>query len=571
MRAVRGEYAMIERLLGGWLRTRRALGFFATEIRGMHAAAYVLAASALFSSLLALMRDRILANLFGAGTELDLYYAAFRIPDLLFVAAGALVSVYMLIPMLSSRSEEEGRRYIDTVVTGFSLLALLGCAIAYFAAPALLRFLFPNFAEEALLGSLIPMTRILLLQPVLLGFSNIVAAVTQFRHRYLLYAMSPIVYNVGIILGALLFYPLWGLSGLVWGVVLGAALHLGIQLPPASADGFFKRLSLADVRGFFETVRLSVPRALALSATQLSFLGFLALAGGLTTGSISVFMFAFNLQAVPLAIIGASYSVAAFPSLAAMIGSGQSERFVAHVSAAARHVLFWSLPAMALMIVLRAHVVRTILGSGEFDWTDTRLTAAAFALFGISLVAQAITLLLVRGYYASGRTLVPVLVAAGTTIVALSLGVLFLYLFDIPAVSAFLEALFRVTDVPGSQVLALPLAFSIAAILGALALTVDFQIRFGSFLSGTLPALWEGTVAAFACGVSAYAVLTALGPVTLASTLASVFLRGGISGLVGIGAAAFAYYFLDSRELSEVLAAFRRTLLRKAEPYTSAE
>src|SRR3989344_4771723 len=249
-----------------------AFRFLSVEVRGLQKVVYVLAAFALLSSILALVRDRLLAAAFGASTTLDLYYAAFRIPDLIFVGIGALVSVYTLIPAR----------------------------------------LFPQFMLEGNLPQLVTLTRIILLQPLLLGFSNILAAITQSRHRYLLYALSPLLYNLGIIFGIVVLYPLWGVAGLAWGVVVGAAVHAGIQIPAVIRDGFLRSSPrLWDIGALLQTVSVSVPRALTLSMNQITFIGLTALAGSLTSGSIAVFMFSYNLQAVPLSIIGASYSVAA--------------------------------------------------------------------------------------------------------------------------------------------------------------------------------------------------------------------------------------------------------------------
>ena len=183
-----------------------ALRFLASPVRGLQAAVYVLALSAFLSSILALIRDRLLAHTFGAGAELDLYYAAFRIPDLIFVATGALVSVYILIPQLAHRSSEQQKTYIDTVVIGFSALAVAVSLIIALAAPYLLGFLFPTISASGLLPTLIMLTRVMLLQPIFLGLSNILAAITQTKNRYALYSLSPILYNLGIIAGLLILY-----------------------------------------------------------------------------------------------------------------------------------------------------------------------------------------------------------------------------------------------------------------------------------------------------------------------------------------------------------------------------
>lgn len=555
---------------------REALRFLASPVRAFSAAVYVLAASAFLSSLLALLRDRLFAGAFGAGVELDLYYAAFRIPDLIFVAVGSLVSVYILIPELARRTPQEQKTYIDSVIVGFSGLAVAVSLAAFYFAPDLLTVLFPQFALAGHLPMLVALTRIMLLQPILLGLSNILASLTQMKERYVLYALSPILYNLGIIIGLFVFYPWLGMSGLAWGVVLGAALHSLVQLPSIVSDGFFRSLPLLrDIPALLTTIAISIPRTLTLSMNQLAFMGLTVLAGVLSSGSIAVFIFAFNLMSVPLAIIGASYSVAAFPTLASAHTSGRTDEFIEYVSTAARYVLFWSLPAIALIIVLRAHIVRTVLGSGAFDWTDTRLTAAIFALLSVSLAAQGISLLLTRAYYAAGRTFVPFFVAVGSTIATIILAIVFVDLSEQVSILRFAESVMRIEGISGTSIVALPLAYSLVSILSIFVLALHFERRFGGLFSRVLPALWEGIVAGTGAGVAAYMTLVILGPFTLSSTLLSVFMRGLAGGVVGLVAGACIYWLLGSREYLETVSAIRGKLpgipLLASKPIVSAE
>jgi putative peptidoglycan lipid II flippase len=542
--------------------TERALRFVSSEVRGLHAAAYVLASAALLSSLLALVRDRLLANEFGASTLLDIYYAAFRVPDFLFVATGALVSVYILIPELVRRSDAEQRDYIDTIVLGFSCLAVVLSGFAAIFAPEILLRLFPAYggAEGQLL---VDITRILLLQPILLGLSNVLAAITQVKRRYAIYALSPLLYNIGIILGVVFLYPVWGLYGLAYGVVLGAGLHALIQVPSALSDGFFLRLPrFAAPHALFHTAWVSIPRALALSMNQLAFFGLVAMGSTLAAGSIAVFIFAFNLHAVPLAIIGASYSVAAFPTLAHALSRGERSEFIAHVATAARYVLFWSIPASALILVLRAYVVRVVLGTGSFDWTDTRLTAAAFALLSLSLVSQGIMLLLVRGYYAAGRTFVPFIVSAGMALLTIALAVVFLAALDNPYILESTERLLRVSELPGTNVLALALAFTVSSLVGTAVLVLLFELRFRGFFAQIRSATYESIAAALCAAIAAYLGLTAIGIFADTTSTLSVFLTGLGGGLVGICAAGLTYFGLGSREYAETFASVRARLWR---------
>ena len=548
-----------------------AFSFLTIEVRGLHAAAYILALSSLTSSVLALLRDRLLAHLFGAGPQLDLYYAAFRIPDAVFIGIGALVSAYMLIPEIARRDEEGQKRYLDTIIVGYSIVVAIAALAAAFAAPAILVQFFPALAETNL-EALTTLSRILLLQAVLLGFSNIAAAITQYKHRYTLYAISPVLYNLGIMFGALALYPRYGLAGLIWGVVLGAALHFAIQIPAIIGDGFFRRIPRwSEGQAFLETVRLSLPRALALSMNQLAFFGLLALAGSLSAGSISIFMFAYNLQSVPLSIIGASYATAAFPTLAYAFSRGESNEYLMQVAIAARQILFWSLPMITLMIVLRAHIVRAVLGTGAFDWTDTRLTAAALALFAVSLAAQGLSLLLIRALYAAGRTAIPFIVSGLSAALTIILGVWLLTLFSDSASIAFIEAFLRVQDVPGSNILALSIAYSLSSLISAGILCLYFAGRFGRFFSEVGRSWWEALTAALAAGVASYGALNVIGDVTFATTLAEILVKGAGAGFIGLIAAGFTYFALGNREFAENVAALRKRIWRDAEPVVSAE
>lgn len=537
---------------------RRFFGYLSQEVKGLHSAAYILAGASFLSSLLALGRDRLLAHTFGAGAQLDIYYAAFRIPDLIFVATGALVSVYILIPELTRRSSDDQKTYLDTIIAGFSLFAVAVSLAASYLAPQLLVYLYPKLIAAGRLELLVSLTRIMLVQPILLGLSNILAAVTQLRGRYTLYAMSPLLYNLGIILGVVVFYPAYGLTGLAWGVVVGAFFHAAIQVPSVAHDGFLHRFPrVGSWRDVGETALVSLPRALTLSMTQVTFLGLTALAALLAPGSIAIFMFAYNLQAVPLAVVGASYSVAAFPTLAAALVSGEREHFLDQVALAARYVLFWSVPITALVVVLRAYIVRVVLGSGAFDWTDTRLTAAVLALLAVALAAQGLTLLLVRAYYAAGRTFVPFLVAAAGAAVTVGVALWITVAFDNPLLFWATRALLRVEDVPGSRVLALGIAFTLATLASTIVLTAHFEYRYRGFIRRIQRAFGESVSAAMGAGIASYWALVLMGPIDVGSTTGSIFYKGFTAGGAGIIVAGFCYALLGSVEFRELWVSLR--------------
>jgi putative peptidoglycan lipid II flippase len=533
------------------------------EVRGMHEAAYLLAGFALASQALALVRDRLLAGQFGASHTLDLYYAAFRIPDFLFATVASLLSLYALLPVLSRLEQRDSRQAISflrsTLLVFFAGMALIA-GVLYFLAPTLVSLIAPGIASDPMSRmQLITLVQILLLQPIFLGASNIVAALTQLRNRFFLYAVSPLLYNLGIIIGILGFYPSMGLAGLGWGVVLGACMHLLLQLP-----FFFAEKSSPLAKGeftpaFIEVLKLSVPRTLALASGQLSLLALVALASLFATGSIAIFTFAWNLQSVPLAIIGVSYSVAAFPTLARFHAAGNRAEFVRHIEEALRHMLFWSIPAIALMVVLRAQIVRIVLGSGEFDWSATRLTAAALALFILSLAAQSISLLIARAYYAAGRTRTPLMLGLLALVVTVASSGLFVFLFHVSAdFRYFIEALMRVSDIGGTTVLMLALGYTVGSVaqcgIGMACLARDFGVSYAPFKK----LMFQSVSSSIIGGAAAYAALTLAGNLVDINTVVGIVAQGAFGGIVGAGAIIVMLILLRNKELSEAMAAFRK-------------
>ena len=544
---------------------RRFLNFFQKELTGLHEAAFLLGLSALLSQLLALLRDRLLATSFGAGQALDVYYAAFRIPDLLYVFLGSFVSVTVVLPFLLGYLEKGNRpaaeHLLSSLLYNFLIVMILVITITFVLMPIVIDWVAPGFSLTSRL-ELLHLSRILLLSPLLLGLSNLFANLTQSSKKFLLYALSPVLYNLGIILGVILFYPYWGLSGLAWGVVLGAFFHFAIQWPALYRGPVTLRSPLTVWRSSGKTHEwrkiflLSWPRTLTLSANQLATMVLVALASYLTAGSIAVFNFAYNLQSTIVAIIGVSYSVAAFPTLVRLFNNGNSEQgpFIRQLAATIRHIIFWSLPALVLAIVLRAQIVRVILGTGKFDWRDTRLTAAALAVFLISVTAQSLILLFVRGYYACGQTRKPLIinVTSSLLVVLLTLGLLRLFVWW-PAIKFGLAHILRVVDVQGVDILILPLAFTIGSLVNLFVFWRAFRRDFGAFPALLHKSLGQSTIAALVAGGVTYLILQFLAPVLDQTTGLGIFTQGLFAGLAGLASWVLVLLGVHNQEIAEVI------------------
>lgn len=526
----------------------RVRTIFHQEIRGLHEAAYLVGAATLASQLLALVRDRLLAATFGAGSELDIYYAAFRIPDLVYATIASFVSVNVLIPMLVKELRDDtgvsprGQAFMQSVSTVFCAVMVVVCGVLFFAMPYLAPYVAPGF-DSTMMERLIQLSRILLLSPFLLGLSNIAGSATQTLRRYVVYAMSPVLYNAGIIFGVLVLYRYMGLAGLAWGVVCGALMHVAVQFPLLYLHRVMpwmtSSINWADIKN---VVILSFPRTFALACGQCTFVALTAIASQLGSGAISMFSFAYNLQSVPLAIVGVSYSVVAFPVLSELFTKGNREQFFDEISRAARHIVFWSLPIAALFIALRDEIVGLLLGVGRFTASDTGVVSLLLACFVASLVGQSLTLLVVRGYYAAQKTARPLVINVVASL--LTVGIAYFLWKNVGGVC-------DMTGICHFRLVLLPVAFSIGWLCNAFFLWTLFRRDFavqGRYLSTML--LSAGVAA---CG----AYFGARVVVTLAGNSLPLVVKGVGAALFGVVCAGFLYALMRSSELREIVAKVR--------------
>ena len=279
------------------------------------AAAFVLGAASLVSRLLGLVRDRILAGSFGAGSELDIYYAAFRVPDLVYslVVLGAISAGFIPVFVGYLQKNKEKAWYLANGLLNLMALSLIVvCFVLIILAPWLVKLVAPGFSEDNL-SLTIQLTRIMFLSPFFLGLSAVFGGILQSFRRFLIYSLGPVMYNLGIIFGALVLVERFGLVGLAYGVSLGAFLHMLIQVPSAYSSGFRWR-PVFDLKfaGLRRVLKLMPPRILNTALNQIIFWLMTVFASFLAVGSIAVYNFAYNIWSFPLGIFGLSFVVATF-------------------------------------------------------------------------------------------------------------------------------------------------------------------------------------------------------------------------------------------------------------------
>jgi putative peptidoglycan lipid II flippase len=367
------------------------------------------------SRVLGYLRYVVIANAVPDPSQLDAFFAAFRIPDFLFqlVAAGALSSA--LIPVISAlfATDQQARawRVVSTVATLMISALVLLAGLVLLIAPQLVAVITPGF-DEAELALTTELTRIMVLAPVFLAAGAVATSVLNARGRFAAAGLAPLVYNAAIIVGALVLVPVAGVAGLAVAVVIGAAGHLLVQLPAVARTGarIRPRVDLGDAEARKALV-LMAPRALGLGATQVVFLVLTALASTLAAGSITVFNFAFAVLQIPIGVVGVPLGVVLLPSLAREAAIGGTETFRRLLVRGLSMLAYVMIALAALGIVVSEDVTRLLFGYGSIGDEALELTATTLAVFLLGLTAHSLIAVVARAFYALQDTLTPVLAA----------------------------------------------------------------------------------------------------------------------------------------------------------------
>jgi putative peptidoglycan lipid II flippase len=517
---------------------------FSKSTKTISAAAILVASFSVLSRFLGIIRDKILASEFGADITLDAYYAAFRVPDLLFnlIVLGALSAGFIPVftkhvkdfSLSGKRSREKNKEawLLSSYVLNLLMISLVVASIlGMIFANYLIDILVPGFGPEQKKLT-VTLTRVMFLSPIFLGISSVLSGVLQSYKRFFAYSLAPILYNLGIILGAVYFSKVLGPVGLAWGVILGAFLHMIIQVPSALISGFTWQLKI-DFKnsGLRKILKMMVPRTLTLAISQINLLVVTVISSTLIAGSLAVFNFANNLQSFPLGVFGVSFAIAAFPTLSRL--SGQTEKIKKVFNKTFKQILFFIIPSTVLLITLRAQIIRVILGAGKFDWQDTVLTIDTLGFFALSLFAQAVLPLMVRMFYAHDNSKTPFFMGLISVIVNVFLS---FYLAGIMGVAG------------------LALSFSISMILNFFLLWISLRIKLGSFNEiNILTSVLKFSIAAILAGLAVQVTKIVIWTFVDMTTFWGVFTQGLGAGIVGIIVYLVIAYLLKVEEINILL------------------
>ena len=507
-------------------------------------ASLVLTIAALASRLLGWIRLLVIGSQFGASSELDAYFAAFRIPDAIFqlVVAGALSAA--LIPVFSSyraRGQEvEAWKLASSVINLVMIaLSLLSLVMAIFA-PFFVPIITPGFDEETT-ALTVRLTQIMLISPVLIGMGAVVTGILNSYRQFTVPSLAPLFYNLAIIASAILLAPLMGVEGLAIGVVIGSFLHLVIQLPNLIRVGhrYQPRITFAQP-GVRRVAWLMGPRILGLASGQVNFLVSTVLASGLAEGSVTAYNYAFQLSQLPVGVIGVSVAVALFPTLSQDAALGRIGHIRRQVASAVRVLIFVAAPLTAIMVVMREPLTSVFYQYGLFSQDATDRTASTLLFFAIGLVGHIVVHVLTRAFYAMQDTRTPVAWA----IVAVAINVPLMIILVGPM------------GVEG-----LALALSISSVLEVVGLLWALRARIESVDEGAIArSLGRSAVAGAAAALVMFAGL-ALSDALFADAVADPLGRVGIFfGVSGAGILVFLAVaaLLGSAELEQLRGILRR-------------
>lgn len=508
-------------------------------------AAVIIAVFSLLAKILGLVRDAVFSHQFGAGVMIDAYFAAFRIPDFIYNLLILGTFSVAFIPVFSQyllKDEEDSNRLASSIINVTLIMMLIVTCLAYIFIDPLVRAIAPGFTGEAFELTRL-FTKIFLLSPIFLTLSSIVSSILNTYKRFALMAIAPVVYNLSIIAGVIWLYPRFGPAGLAIGVVAGAFLHFAIQVPQIFALGFrYSFKIVGSDAGFRKFWRLYWPRIFSMGTEQVTSLIVSIFGSFLGTGALAAFYYANNLQSVFLGIFAVSFAIAVFPLLSDLYNKKDDLGFKDVLAKTTVQILFFMIPLSILLLVLRAQVVRLVLGIGQgtnFTFADTRIVAESLGLFCISLFAQALIPLFTRAFYALQNTIIPVVIG----LITIASNIFITYYFT---------GKFGVAG--------MALAYSITNILNLLLLLMELHYKLGNIHDEYLIVnSLKIIIAALLGGASAFVSLYMIAPLVNMHTYLGVLIQGTAAGIIGIGVYLGIGWLLGLAETHDLVKLLRTT------------
>lgn len=524
---------------------KQILALFTRKQTTIGSAAFVLMIMVFASRVLGLVRDRLLSARFGPD-ELGVYFAAFRLPNLLFelLVMGALTAAFIPVFTRFITQKNQAAAWKMTAVLLNSSLIILGIILV----PLLIWtknvsiILAPGLTEREL-NQMTQFTQFMLVfQVVPLLVGNLFTGVLQSYALFFIPAAAPVVYNAGIIAGIIILSPSLGMWGPVIGVGLGALFFLLIQVPLMWQIGY-RHEWIIDMHkpGVKEVAKLMAPRTLSLAISQIDTTVDLMLASLLGSRMITIFNFAQHLQQLPIGLFGQTIAQAALPALSETTVREDLDRFKSTIVSAMHQMLFFILPASVLFIVLRIPIVRLVFGASRFDWQATVLTGMTLSMFSISLFAQAISQLLTRGFFALYDSRTPLAVGVVNICINIACSLIFVSGYGLPVWS-------------------LGLSTTIASIVNVVLLYIILHRRIGGLpMWATIMPIVKMFVASAVAGMAIYIPLKLFDQLVFDTTrVFGLILLTGVVGFIGVSCYLFLSWVMGVGEVHAFIRLLRK-------------
>lgn len=519
------------------------------------------------AKLISLVQTLIIAQVFGVGRELDAYVAANRIPELIviLISGGALTHAFIPIfsGLLAKGDLDAAWKLSSNLISSIFALALLISAVVFLLAPWLVRELVAPGFDAVTAEITIDMMRILLLSTIIFAVSGIFSGILNSHQHFLLPALAPIMFDIGILAGVIFLLPRFGVHGIAYGAVLGAALHFSIQVPGLIRYRMRWRFELGLSNPLlWRVIRLMLPRIGGLGVFSLNFLVMNNIASRLGVGSVSALDWGWRLMQIPQTLLGTAMGIVIFPTLAALSEMNDLTGKRDAMSGALRFILVSSIPSAIGLIVLGRPLI-SLLERGAFDASASALVYSTLSMFTLGLIVHSALEVVARSFYADKDTLTPLFAALGGA--AINFVAAFL-LSDARAVdgAGFINSAAEALPALGikreiGNVSGLALANSLGVMFEVVSLLYILRRRWHGIHENALARALLKTLVASLIMAAAIVLVDALWVATVSSqSLPHTILRLALEGVIGVIVFALAALLLKMQEVSELWSIVKR-------------
>ena len=386
----------------------------------------VIAIMGIASQLLGMERDILMANQIGVGEALDIYYAAFKIPDFIYSILISIVAGVTIIPLLSKAVHEKNWKEVShkysALFNFFVLVTLIICVIVFIFMPGIISFIFPH-TSIVWQSKVSDLSRIMLIQPILLNISNIFATLAMAENKFMTYAIAPLFYNLGIIIGIVGFYDSYGERGLIWGVILGAVLNLAVQSISFWTCHVRLSFNVWDWSVVKEELKLAAPRSMSLIMLQGRALFVASMTTLLGTGVLTAYTFANNFYMIPITAIGVSFITVAFPKLSALYESQKREEFYHKIQNDIVILICIAVPAAIAFYFLSSKIVNLVYP----HLNDKASVIIMLSTLSCTIPLYVLTLYYTRASFARRDAITP-LISQSLSVVSVVIAIYLLYI-----------------------------------------------------------------------------------------------------------------------------------------------